>query len=104
MVKLGDNFDEKKGKPEKKRIDLKDFGEFLEEYWWTLLIIGFLIFGGVEGIIKAGKPNAPKEVAIIIEVVNEDFDDYKVRFNDGVTKVIDLEDGYVVGDTILTER
>jgi hypothetical protein len=104
MVKIGDDFNEKKEKSEKKRFVWEDFGEFLEEYWWGLLIAGAIIFGGIEGIVKAVQPNAPKEVAVIIEVVDEKLDDYKVKFNDGVTKVIDLEDGYVVGDTILTER
>jgi hypothetical protein len=106
MVKLGDDFNKKKEQPVKEiKTTMKDFGEFLEEYWWTLLIIGFLIFGGIEGIIKAGNPDAPKYPAVVVEVVSEKLDDYKVKFiDDGTVAVVDLKDGFVVGDTVLTEK
>ena len=106
MVKLGEDYKEDKNAP-KKRNHFKDFGEFLENYWWGLLIFGWIVFGGVEGIIKAGRPEVPvqKEMAVVIQV-EDGYEDYKVKYlSDGAVQVIDLgDDGYVVGDTVLAER
>jgi hypothetical protein len=105
MVKLGQDYENKNPKP---RNRWKEFGEFLEDYWWGLLIAGWVVFGGIEGIIKAGQPNTPKEKerAVVVEVVENGIDDYKVKYlSDGAVQVVDLgNDAYIVGDTVLAER
>jgi len=88
-----------------KRKEKFDWGDFFSESWWWILIVGWVIFGGIEGIIKAKQPAAPKEQAVIIEVVDEKWDDYKVRFiSDGTVDVVDLDNGFIVGDTVLVKR
>ena len=89
----------------RRRKERFDWIEFFEESWWWFLIIGFIVFGGVEGIIEARKPDALKYPAVIVEVVNEKTDDYKVKFiDDGTILVVDLDDGYAVGDTVSLEK
>ena len=103
MVKLGE--DHKEENNHKPRNKWKEFGEFLEDYWWGLLIFGWVVFGGIEGIVKAGQPEAPKYPAVVVEVLDS-YEDYKVKYlNDGAVMVVDLgEDDYVKGDTVLVER
>ena len=88
-----------------RRKERFDWIEFFSESWWWFLIIGFVIFGGIEGIIAAKQPPAPKERAVVVEDVSG-IDDYKVKYlSDGAVQVVDLGDNsYIVGDTVLTER
>ena len=105
MVKIGDKLDE--GKSHKPRNKWKDFGEFLENYWWGLLIAGVVLSWIIGDVGDAFKPNTPiiKEKAVVVNV-EDSYEDYKVKYlSDGAVAIIDLgDDGYVVGDTVLAER
>lgn len=106
MVKLGE--DHKEENNHKPRNKWKDFGEFLENYWWGILIGGWVLSWLIGDIGDVFKPEAQivKEKAVVIEVVDKNFEDYKVKYlSDGAVQVVDLgDDAYVVGDTVLAER
>jgi hypothetical protein len=108
MVKFGEDIENGNKKKHKSRNKWKDFGEFLENYWWGLLIAGWILSWIIGDIGDAVRPNVPivKEKAVVVQIVNERLDDYKVKYiNDGAVQVVDLGDNaYVVGDTILIER
>jgi len=108
MVKLGEDYKEdKKEVIVKPRNKWKDFGEFLEDHWWGLLIAGLILSWVIGDIGDAVKPYTPivKEKAVIVEVLDS-YEDYKVKYlSDGVLQVVDLgNDAYIVGDTVLAER
>ena len=105
MVKIGDKLDE--GKSHKPRNKWKDFGEFLENYWWGILIAGWVLSWLIGDFGDAFKADVPvvKEKAVIIKVLDS-YEDYKVKYlSDGSVQVVDLgDDAYAVGDTVLIER
>jgi hypothetical protein len=107
MVKLGDEYREEKR--EKPRNKWQDFGEFLEDHWWGLLIGALIISWLIGDIGDVFKPNVPivKEQAVVIEYVEdaEFFDHYKIQFlSDRSVRMEDLDNGIAVGDTISIER
>ena len=90
-----------------RRKEQFDWEKFWDSFPWWGILIGLLILGSVvTEIMEAAKPDAPKEKAVVVEVVNARLDDYKVKYlSDGAVQVVDLgDDAYVVGDTVLTKR
>jgi len=87
----------------KERKERFDWGDFFAESWWWFLIPGWVIFGGIEGIIEAKKPDVPLQPAVVIEM-NQGYKSDKIRFFDGVSAIEHLDDMISVGDTISVKR
>jgi len=90
-----------------KRKERFDWEDFWESFPWWWILIGIIIIGSViRGIVEAGKPDVPKEQAVVIEFVEDAaFDQHKVQFlSDRSVRMERLDDGIIVGDTVLIEK